>query len=382
MPEPRAITVAAFIATWTLAYTLWRLTPASRDALAVRAWAMGSALAALGALLNVAQGDLSAWIALVLGNPLMIVGVGLINGGVRRVRAQPPKDALWLVPAVAMFLASIQWGVLTPSLAPRVVVYCAAMLWLLGWLLMALWPLRVGALRLAALFVLVPAALLAVSMVARGAIALWGQLQPVTAGGIVNTLVYLVGAMTFIAIQTGLLLMHQLLVLEDVRAKAQRDALTGLLNRHGLMQQLPMSLKGWALIAVDVDHFKDINDRLGHAVGDLVLAYVGEVLGAGLREGDVAVRMGGEEFCVLLRSPSAEQALGVAERLRQELAHRSASRVGCSFTASFGVAIIDTECPFDAAWRSADGALYAAKAAGRNRCEYVLTSSPPKDGLA
>ena len=61
--------MAAFIASWTLAYTLWRLTSATRDAAAVRDWAWGSALAALGALLNVAQSDLSPWIAMVVANP-------------------------------------------------------------------------------------------------------------------------------------------------------------------------------------------------------------------------------------------------------------------------------------------------------------------------
>ena len=159
MPEPRAITVAAFIASWTLAYTLWRLTSATRDAAAVRDWAWGSALAALGALLNVAQSDLSPWIAMVVANPLMIAGVGLLATGVRRVRRQPPCHALWQVPTLVMLAVSVWWGIVTLSLAHRVLVYCLGMLWLLGWLAVALWPLRRGPLRLAALFVLVPAGL-------------------------------------------------------------------------------------------------------------------------------------------------------------------------------------------------------------------------------
>lgn len=372
MPDPRAITVAAFIASWTLAYTLWRLTSASRDAAAVREWARGSALAALGALLNVAQGDLPLWIAIVIGNPLMIAGVGLLVTGVRRVNRQPPLHIIWQLPTLVAFTVSVWWGLVNPSLLQRVVVYCLNMLWLLGCLAVALWPLRKGALRLGTLFVLVPTGLLALSMMVRAGMALWGTVQPITSGGTLNTVVYLVAAMTFVAMQTGLLLMHQLLVLDDVRAKAQRDALTGLLNRHGLSQQLPLSLVGWTLIAVDIDHFKHINDRLGHAAGDAVLAFVGQTLDASLREGDLAVRMGGEEFCILLKDRTAEQAMRIAERLRTELERTSASQVSCAFTASFGVTAITTEMSFESAWRQADAALYDAKAQGRNRC--VLAS--------
>lgn len=379
MPEPRAITVAAFIASWTLAFTLWRLTSATRDAAAVRAWAGGSALAALGALLNVAQGDLSVWVAMVLGNPLMIAGVGLLASGARRVRGQPARHQLWQVPTAIMLATSVVWGVFDPSLAHRVTVYCALMLWLLGCLGVALWPLRTGSLRLGVLFVLVPAGLLALSMVVRASLVLAGYAQPVTSGGVINTFVYLVAAMTFVAMQTGLLLMHQLLVLDDVRATAQRDALTGLLNRHGLTQQLPMSLRGWALIAVDVDHFKGINDRMGHAVGDAVLAFVGNRLLATLREGDLAVRMGGEEFCILLKNRSGEQALRIAERLRHEWEQTSGLRLGCPFTASFGVIPIATDRSFEDAWRQADAALYAAKDRGRNRCELAPITRQPQD---
>lgn len=373
MPEPRAITVAACIASWTLAYTLWRLTSATRDAVAVREWARGSALAALGALLNVAQGDLSIWISMVVGNPLMVAGVGLLATGARRVRGQAARHILWQIPTLVMLAVSVVWGVFEPSLAHRVTVYCVAMLWLLGCLAVALWPLRGGSLRLGVLFVLVPAGLLALSMVVRAALALSGQIQPVTSGSVLNTFVYLVAAMTFVAMQTGLLLVHQLLVLDDVRATAQRDALTGLLNRHGLSQQLPMSLRGWALIAVDIDHFKGINDRMGHAVGDAVLAFVGNRLLATLREDDLAVRMGGEEFCILLKDRSGEQALRIAERLRHEWEHTSSQRIACPFTASFGVVSVTADGPFEDAWRQADAALYAAKNQGRNRC--VLTSS-------
>ena len=168
---------------------------------------------------------------------------------------------------------------------------------------------------------------------------------------------------------TGLLLVHQLLVIEDLRLEAERDPLTGVLNRHALASRLPLSLAGWALVAVDVDHFKEVNDQHGHAAGDRVLAFVGEVLRRHLREGDLAVRMGGEEFAVLLQGmhPSAAQA--VAERLRCDLERLAAQGAGLPITASLGVALATPGIDFAALWSQADGALYRAKTLGRNRVE-------------
>ena len=122
-------------------------------------------------------------------------------------------------------------------------------------------------------------------------------------------------------------------------------------------------------MAVDVDHFKEVNDQHGHAAGDRVLAFVGEVLRRHLREGDLAVRMGGEEFAVLLQGmhPSAAQA--VAERLRCDLERLAAQGAGLPITASLGVALATPGIDFAALWSQADGALYRAKSLGRNRVE-------------
>ncbi|GLQ08719.1 GGDEF domain-containing protein [Devosia yakushimensis] len=151
------------------------------------------------------------------------------------------------------------------------------------------------------------------------------------------------------------------------RSEAMTDALTGLLNRralfdaHGSGRLAP----GTAIIMFDLDHFKDINDRLGHAVGDCVLQDFAGLIRDGIRPADAAARLGGEEFCVVLTHLPQRSAAAVAERIRaaQELAG-----IAISSTVSAGVAIsgVDGDS-FEALLRDADEALYKAKSNGRNR---------------
>jgi diguanylate cyclase (GGDEF)-like protein len=153
-------------------------------------------------------------------------------------------------------------------------------------------------------------------------------------------------------------------------ALTQLDALTGVLNRRGLDAELAQAASaGGAVIVVDVDHFKQVNDRFGHAIGDRVLRQVAEVLGAVTRRGDRVARLGGEEFVVLLRDTSIEAAVRVAERARERLAAMAVDTPAgpVAITASFGVAeALAAGWPSTALAR-ADAAMYEAKRAGRNR---------------
>ncbi len=271
---------------------------------------------------------------------------------------------------MCLFFASLWWGLWSPNLANRVMVFSVLIGWLMACLMVALWPLRSRGATVGLAFVAIAALLLCVLMLVRAWWAWQGRIQPVYAFGTpFNMAFYLLAAMSFVAIHTGLLLVHQLLVIGDLRAEAQRDPLTGLLNRHALSSCLPESLQGWALVAVDLDHFKAINDTHGHAAGDRVLAFVGDLLRRHSREGDLAVRMGGEEFAVLLHGLCEPDAKAVAERLREDLQRRSPGSTGLAVTASLGLAMATPASDFAALWRQADAALYAAKAKGRNRVE-------------
>lgn len=151
-----------------------------------------------------------------------------------------------------------------------------------------------------------------------------------------------------------------------LRRLAETDPLTGLLNRHALDHALPELAEGDALVMLDVDHFKDVNDRHGHAEGDRVLAELGAALRDGVRMEDSAVRYGGEEFLVVLPHVSDATALETAERLRARVAER-VKVAGTPISLSAGVATRSPGERRDALLARVDRALYAAKNAGRDR---------------
>jgi diguanylate cyclase (GGDEF)-like protein len=154
--------------------------------------------------------------------------------------------------------------------------------------------------------------------------------------------------------------------------EARTDQLTGLLNRRALFDRFAETrlAPGTAVIMFDLDHFKAINDGLGHATGDLVLETFAGILKANLRLSDAAARLGGEEFCVVITDLSLRSGSGVAERIRAAFEAKTveAPRGEASTTVSAGVAIAGLEGePFEDVLRRADDALYAAKSEGRNR---------------
>lgn len=168
-------------------------------------------------------------------------------------------------------------------------------------------------------------------------------------------------------------------------ALAHRDPLTGLNNRRGFVDQaLPVwstaarKFRPLSAILLDIDHFKHINDRHGHAAGDRVLVEVADRLSAACRAGDIVARWGGEEFVMLLPETRGEQACALAERLREVFAQAPVplgDGRSAAFTASFGVAVRAGAMSLEELLRAADSALYAAKDAGRDR--VVVASAPP-----
>lgn len=155
---------------------------------------------------------------------------------------------------------------------------------------------------------------------------------------------------------------------------ATRDPLTGLLNRRGFgdviaaeLQRARRTGRPFSLLVADIDHFKLVNDRVGHSGGDVVLRRLAELLRSGKREIDSAARLGGEEFVLLVPDTDANGAYALAERLRERVRQTFAADVQ-PITLSVGIATF----PGDAGdagelLRAADDALYAAKRAGRDR---------------
>ncbi|MFP4154753.1 MAG: diguanylate cyclase [Halothiobacillaceae bacterium] len=162
-----------------------------------------------------------------------------------------------------------------------------------------------------------------------------------------------------------------------------KDALTQLLNRRFLPAIMSREIefsrrsgKAFAVMLLDIDHFKQINDQHGHHAGDRVLQQVSALIVANLRNGDFVFRYGGEEFLVLLVESTAEGALRVAEKIRQLVQSEAfvlADGSALSVTLSMGVALHDGHPDYQRLIARADEALYEAKNAGRNGC--VLASS-------
>lgn len=164
-----------------------------------------------------------------------------------------------------------------------------------------------------------------------------------------------------------------------LRWMASRDPLTGLLNRAAFEERVRGALQSTdgeelALLMIDMDHFKQINDRHGHAAGDEALRRCATVLTAALGEQAVVARWGGEEFAALLAGVSPRQAHLVAQRLRDEIGRTVICLETAQFNISASVGIChtaDSPRQFDQLMRQADTALYAAKANGRNRVEIA-----------
>jgi diguanylate cyclase (GGDEF)-like protein len=156
------------------------------------------------------------------------------------------------------------------------------------------------------------------------------------------------------------------------RHASMTDALTGMLNRRALFEAMagkPIE-PGVAVIMFDLDHFKAINDRLGHGVGDSVLQHFSAIVRDNVRAADTAARLGGEEFCVVLGQMSSRSAIVVAERIRETFEATPIPTATEQFraTVSAGIAVSGIKGePFEHLLGRADSALYKAKRAGRNR---------------
>lgn len=168
--------------------------------------------------------------------------------------------------------------------------------------------------------------------------------------------------------------------IDQLHTAAMTDSLTGLRNRRHMTMKIQQELvrfsrshRVFSLVLADVDHFKQVNDRYGHACGDEVLRNVAEVLRQGLRAQDDVARWGGEEFLLLLPETDVDGALLVAEKLRAQVEQ---SMVRCEtqdikVTLTFGVTPYDGIANMDGAIREADNALYRGKKRGRN-CVVAL----------
>jgi diguanylate cyclase (GGDEF)-like protein len=162
----------------------------------------------------------------------------------------------------------------------------------------------------------------------------------------------------------------------DLQLAADTDELTKLLNRRAMMRLLERETKVYererhtfAILLIDIDHFKKINDQYGHDGGDIALVHIAKILSTRFRSrgSDFASRWGGEEFLILLPRVGTKEALSIAERLRTDVA-QTPTVTDISMTISLGIAVIGNHGDsIERLITAADHALYAAKKSGRNQ---------------
>ena len=191
---------------------------------------------------------------------------------------------------------------------------------------------------------------------------------------VASSFAYVVLSLSFHAMLMALVVIR---LVTDLQRLSRHDGLTGLLNRRALEEALAAQLQrsrrngeAFCLLMLDADHFKRINDRFGHAVGDLALKHLSALLRGHMREVDRLARFGGEEFVVLLPGLALADALPVAERLRQAIATEPLAHGDALMALSVSIGIAEWGGPGEEASSllvRADAALYQAKQRGRDR---------------
>lgn len=348
-----------------------RAMPAARDSL--RGWAWGLLCLACATPLFGLRAELPEAVGLLVPNALTLICGGTMVNAFALALNQPARRGL--EPALLLFGCA---GVLAylSGMAPASAAATVPLSMAIAFLLIAKMLLAPGARQepaaMAALIVYLVASLL---WGGRALLALAGGERVVLRMELPTPLqigAFLSGVAVVVTGTLGLFGLLHAQQRRRLEEGAARDNLTGLLNRGAFFEraaaQLAASAGPHALLMIDIDHFKRVNDQYGHQVGDLVLAHAARRLSASVRLQDLAGRYGGEEFCVLLKDCDAGQAQAFAQRLVDQAAADSISlRDGRSlgYTLSVGHALGSADLQDLIA--AADAALYRAKTAGRNR---------------
>lgn len=338
-----------------------------------RWWAGGNVLTCIGlALTNVES--LPVLLHGVLGYGVIALGLALV---LRGLRVHCAATLSWTAVALIVVgaLAIPAWFTLVaPSLRARL-CFSGFYFALLNWLC-AVVVARHGVWRVS-MVSLIGFMLLGLALFLRGVHMLLHNDPSDHSSSLVMALSTLAIPLAQICIAFGLIQMVMWRYAERLRRLSTLDALTGALNRAGLEIQGKRvglrALRGGrslAVIMIDVDYFKQINDTHGHPVGDEVLRHLAQLLKLELRPHDLLTRFGGEEFVLVLDGVDHTAALGIAERVRARIEQEvvTCGNVAVRYTASFGVVCSDQHSYDLIRLISAgDAAMYAAKHAGRNR---------------
>jgi len=339
-------------------------------------WSVAQLMIGTGLLLNLHREQLSPWLAYVLGNVMLVAGLALAVCGIRLYKGEKPYLKLLAFSIVSTALVSAWFSIFAPDPGIRVmfiaVIYGSLAAIAARELLVPIaQPLRTAYWITGGAFALAAAGMLAraifVGFIGDGAMAF-------TATPI-NMATFLAAAVSQLVGTFGFVLMVNYRMAMALSQLAATDALTGALNRRSLEAQgnnlaSHDNSQSTGVIMLDIDHFKEINDRYGHPAGDYVLQQLTLLARTQLRESDLFARMGGEEFSIVLAEADEDLTARIAERIRAICARTPIEFNGTkiALTLSAGVtAGSGSRSVLDSLIAEADRALYLAKQAGRDK---------------
>mgnify|MGYP002780481989 CR=1 FL=1 len=340
-------------------------------------WVAATLLQPAGFVLLSLRDQLDPWVSTVLANTFIAVAFAAYAQSLRLFYRVPPVRGLLAGLVAASVLISIAWGVTSPDLTLRLIAISLSLGGLLGY---SAWTVfrhaeRGGPIRGVTGGVFAVAA--GIMFYRAGAL----LVDPGLVTGVfqithVQLLTYAVGSVLPVIATVGYLLMCNERGQRELERAARVDYLTDCYNRRAIEEQGARAMAAarrhgmpLAVLVIDIDHFKRINDELGHAAGDQALVQAVARIRAELRAEDVLGRLGGEEFIVLMPNTDSTSAVSAGERIRLAFAARPLvlAEGRRAATLSIGVAMLaPMDRHFSQLLQRADRAMYAAKNAGRN----------------
>ena len=342
-----------------------------------RYWALSGVLSAIGVVIVIVNAGAPRLVLSTLGNSAIIAGMVLQWWGVRAFYGKGRSPLGWLIFGGFFVLFAYSFALAQP-LRDRALLSSTVMAVIFTLILFELWKKRSARTSFAGILVLTTA-LVSVASFATRAVAVYQnnpQFLPDTAAGFGVVVVYLVPMVTTLLFAMALMLLYFERLISDKHRMATQDELTGLYNRRAIVAAAQREIdvaqrlrRPLGVAYIDIDHFKRINDQLGHEAGDHVLADIAHLLRDSCRNIDIVGRYGGEEFCIIFPGMDREGMTMLAERM---LAAIRCYRFRGEFpvTVSMGFSILLPEDP-ERSWtllmQHADKLLYKAKSEGRDR---------------
>lgn len=351
-------------------------------------WSAGNLLVSVGLGLIALRSELPAWIGFWLSNALILVGMSLIRGGVEVFARMRPdrREHVWLWVASMSALALVLHEN-SPWLV--VVVTSLSLAWVMaraGRAIQQHLSAEMGeraARWMASVFFGLAGVLAMRAVVAASRPEMVGSSLHTSSSA--NTTAVLLFLACGLVLNLGLVSLLMSRLVRRLQHQGDHDELTGLFNRRAIEQRLREEglrlaryRQPFSVLSFDVDHFKGINDRFGHPVGDQVLRALGVTIQQVCRASDVAGRAGGEEFWIVMPGTDHGGALHLAERLLQAVRQLRVAELSadCTLSVSIGVAVADNPGEtHQARLQRMDAAMYSAKRKGRNRIELALEPS-------